>query len=82
MYYECKHGYSFKQILEIADKETDVVDIVGCDSDACVMTSAFRLWDESYNFKILTDYIYTTAKDFDNADVIKLLKRNFGECVV
>lgn len=77
VYYEYKHGYASKQIFKIADKNNDTIDIVGCDSDACIMATAFRLWDEGYNFRILTDYIYTTSEEYDNKDVIKILKRNF-----
>lgn len=80
--YEDKYGYASKQIFKVADKNKDVIDIVGCDSDACVLATAFRLWDEGYNFRILTDYIYTTTKEYSNENIIKLMKRNFGECVV
>lgn len=55
--------------------------IIGCDADACVMASAFELWDRRYDFEILTDYIYTNAEDFSLEDVIKIMRRNFGDCV-
>lgn len=79
---ECKYGYASKDILKIADKEKDIIDIVGCDSDACVLATAFRLWDEGYNFRILTNYIYTTAKKYTNKDIIRVFRRNFGKCVI
>ena len=79
--YEYKYGYASEYIFKIANKE-DSIDIVGCDSDACVLATAFELWDKGYNFRILTDFIYTTANDFTNEDVIKLIKRNFGTCVI
>ena len=63
-------------------EKEDNIDIIGCDSDACVLALCFSLWDNGYtNFHILTDYIYTTSKDFDNDAVIKIMKRNFGNCV-
>ena len=80
--FESKHGYASKQIFEVADKDKDVIDIVGCDSDACVLATAFKLWDAGYNFRILTDYIYTTAEEYSNEDIIKILKRNFGKCII
>ncbi len=55
--------------------------IIGCDADACVMATAFELWDRQYDFEILTDYIYTNAEDFSLDDVIKIMRRNFGDCV-
>ena len=59
------------------------IDIIGCDLDACVMAICFQLWDAGItDFRVLTDYCYTTAKDFSKEDVIKLMKRNFGKCIV
>ena len=61
----------------------DIIDIIGCDSDACVLALCFSLWDNGYtNFRVLTDYVYTTANDFDNEFVIKLMRRNFGDCII
>lgn len=80
IHFEIKHGYSSDKIFNIADAD-DHIDIVGCDSDACVLATAFKLWDRGYNFRILSDYIYTTADEFDNETVLKLLKRNFGKCI-
>ena len=56
-------------------------DIIGCDADACVLATAFALWDRRYDFNILSDYIYTTAHDIKKEDILKIMKRNFGECV-
>ncbi len=56
--------------------------IIGCDADACVLATAFNLWDKGYEFRILTDYIYTTAKDLNKKDILLLMLRNFGDCVV
>lgn len=58
------------------------VDIIGCDLDACVMAICFQLWDAGINFKVLTEYCYTTATDFSKEDVIKIMKRNFGKCII
>ncbi len=56
--------------------------LIGCDADACVLAAAFELWDRRCNFDILTDYIYTTAKDIDIETIKKIMIRNFGDCVV
>lgn len=59
------------------------IHIIGCDLDACVMGICFQLWDAGItNFKVLTEYCYTTANDFSKEDVIKIMKRNFGRCIV
>lgn len=56
--------------------------VMGCDSDACVLATAFSFWDKGYSFRILSDLVYTTADGFDNETIVKLMKRNFGDCVV
>ena len=59
------------------------IDIIGCDLDACVMAICFQLWDAGItNFKVLTEFCYTTSKDFTKDEVIKIMKRNFGKCIV
>lgn len=58
------------------------IDIIGCDIDACVMAICFQLWDAGItNFKVLTEFCYTTAKNFAKEDVVKMMKRNFGKCI-
>lgn len=83
--YEFKYGYASRKILKLADKKEDIIDIVGCDADACIMATAFRLWDEGYNFRLLTDYIYTNADETYGItkDVwLNMMLRNFGSCVI
>lgn len=62
--------------------EDHPVYIMGCDSDACILATLFDLWDKGVNFRVLSDYVYTTAKDYDKDIIIKLMKRNFGDCVI
>lgn len=57
-------------------------DIIGCDADACVMATAFTLWDKKADFRILSDYIYTTSEESTKEDVMKIMRRNFGDCVI
>lgn len=61
------------------NRENDVVYIVGCESDACIMATAFSLFDKGYDFIIKSEYIYTTAKTFSNGQIVEILKRNFGK---
>lgn len=55
--------------------------LIGCDADACVLATAFTLWDKSLNFTILSDYIYTTAEDINIDNVLTIMRRNFGDCL-
>lgn len=57
-------------------------DIIGCDADACVMATAFTLWDKKADFRILSDHIYTTSEESTKEDVLKVMRRNFGDCVI
>jgi len=68
-------------IDKYVNKEKDTIYIVGCDSDACVMATAFLLFDKGYDFIIKSEYIYTTSKTFSNEQVVEILKRNFGKRV-
>ena len=89
-----KTGYQaqIEQIVEnarkVAQKEDGKYmpdlrfDVIGCDADACILATAFSLWDRGDNFRILSNYIYTTATDFSKEDILKIMERNFGNCVV
>lgn len=83
--YATKDNYLPKEIKlfnEDIPKDAEI-HIVGCDIDACIMAICFQLWDAGItNFKVLTEFCYTTAKDFSKEEVIKIMKRNFGNCIV
>lgn len=76
-----KNGYGIKNIENIFNKN-DKIDVIGCNIDACVMAICFQLWDMGIDFRILTDYVYTTSKDFSKNDIIKIMKPNFGKCII
>ena len=75
-----KHGYSF--FPDAFFNRNEKIDVIGCDADACVLGTCFGLWDAGIDFNILTDFIYTTSSIVSKNDAIKIMKRNFGECVV
>lgn len=79
-----KYTYSL-DITELISRgitEEDTIYIIGCDSDACIMATCFTLFDKGYNFKVISNYIYTSSKDFSDEDVFKILKRNFGRFII
>ncbi len=55
--------------------------LMGCNADTCVMASGFNLWDKGIEFEILSDYIYTNEKETDMSQTLKMMRRNFGDCV-
>ena len=67
--------------IEMTEEKVNIY-LIGCDSDACVMATAFALWDMDLDFKIVTDLIYTTAEDIDNKVVLQMMRRNFGDCLI
>ncbi len=97
-WYDCKNTkindveYPYDEIIFKSNYSIDVKTInynknneyyiIGCDSDACVMATAFTLWDNNVAFKILKDYVYTTSKEYNNDVVIKMMQRNFGNCLI
>lgn len=76
VYEKISYGFILPSLFDVE------IDIIGCDSDACVLATCFYLWDKEIEFKVLTDYIYTNSKTFSNEVVIELMKRNFGKCII
>lgn len=57
-------------------------DLIGCDTDACIMGIAFQLFDNEYDFSILTEYCYSSGGKEYHDMAVKLMQRNFGSAVV
>lgn len=51
-------------------------DIVGCETDACVLKIAMDLFDREYDFSILKEYTYTNSDLQECAE--RLIERNVG----
>jgi nicotinamidase-related amidase len=79
-----KTGYGLnKDKLNKLFKQNDQIDIIGCDGDACVLATCFQLWDSNYtNFRILSDYIYTTSDTITKDMYEAIMQRNFGDCLI
>lgn len=76
-----KNTYAVKLPKEY-DPITTHIDVIGCDADSCVFATAFKLWDENYSFRVLKDYIFTTGPKIDMEQLMLLMKRQFGDCIV
>ena len=87
---EYNYDFLFKKSTYILDFEKllfndlfskeDKITLIGCDTDACIFVNAANLFDKGYDFRILTDYIYSTS-NFDENVTVNILRRNFGDCV-
>ena len=56
-------------------------DIIGCNTDGCILATAFKLWDENYSFHILKDYVFTTNTQINTKQLMLLMKHQIGDCV-
>lgn len=56
-------------------------DVIGCNTEACVLATCFRLWDEEYNFNILVDKIYSTWNGVEECTMNEMFINTFGSCV-
>lgn len=77
-----KNEYGDYEFFKNIFNKEDDINIIGCDSDACVLATCFNLWDLGFNFYILKDYIYTTSETFNNDIILKIINRNFGNCII
>lgn len=68
--------FDFKDIWNVGH-----FDIIGSDADACVLATAYKLWDADKDFTLLTDYIYSSSMPL-LIPTFELMRRNFGDCVV
>lgn len=74
-----KYGYGIKNIEQYFDK-TDEIYIIGCYTEACIMSICFQLWDLGYNFTLLSDYTYS-GPNIENETILNQMKINFGICI-
>ena len=77
----CYHsGYSIKQYPELT--HDDNVDIIGFDTDACVLSAAFRVFDIGCGMRLLTDFMWSSGgEEFHDAG-LTVMKRQFGKAVI
>lgn len=72
-----KNGYAVPlDTLNAADDYT----IIGCESEVCVLATAFQFYNIGYDFHILKDYIFTNNENpvINDAVVENLYSRQFG----
>jgi nicotinamidase-related amidase len=74
-----KSEYSvFYGLLKERFQNSDV-DIVGCDTDACVLATCYTMFEHNLDFKVLSDYCYSSGGKTYHSNAIKIIKRNFGK---
>lgn len=72
-------GFEVWMSLLLKTREVKEVFIAGVDTDACVLATAFNLFDAEYDIKLLVDYCGSSGGQLYHDYAIELMKRNFGE---
>lgn len=74
-----KYGYGLNN-YNILPK-TDQYDIIGFNTDACVLKIALDLFDNNYDFHVLTDYCYSNSGYTHHINGVELLKRLMSKAI-
>lgn len=54
-------------------------DIVGCDTEACVLATCYNLWDNNIKFRVLKNLCHSSGgRDYHDA-ALKVMERSFGQ---
>lgn len=73
-------GYSITQYPCVS--KVDNIDIIGFDTDACVLSAAFHVFDLGCQMRLLTDLMWSSGgKKFHEAG-LTVMKRQFGKAVI
>lgn len=62
----------------ILSRKTENIYLIGVDTDACVLKTAYDLFDGDIKFKIIADLCATTKGERVNKEVIELMRENIG----
>lgn len=73
-------GYSIGVYENVA--YNDEVDVIGFDTDACVLNACFDLFNIGCKLRILTEYIYSSGGQSYHLAGLMVMKRQFGKAVI
>lgn len=77
----CMHsGYSISDYPYVT--HLDQIDIIGFDTDACVLSACFHVFDMGCNMRILTDLMWSSGGKKMHEAAIAIMERQFGKAVV
>ena len=54
-------------------------DIVGCDTEACVLATCYNLWDGGLKFRVLKDLCHSSGGPDCHEAALKIMARSFGQ---
>ena len=73
-------GYSIKEYPRVSN--LDQIDIIGFDTDACVLSAAFDVFNLGCNMRILTDLCWSSGGKKMHEAGLLVMKRQFGKACV
>lgn len=73
-------GYSIREYPYVT--KYDSFDIIGFDTDACVLSAAFDVFNMGCNMRILSDLCWSSGGKKMHDAGITIMKRQFGKAVV
>lgn len=62
-------------------RKDDSYDVIGFDTDACVLATCFRIFDCGGKLSILKDYCWSSGGATMHDAGLSIIKRQFGTCV-
>lgn len=74
-----KYGYGLINYDKLS--KNDTYDIVGFNTDACVLKVALDLFDRNYNFSVLTEYCYSSNGLEHHKYGVELLQRLMSKAI-
>lgn len=75
-----KHrGYSIEDSFKI--NKDDEFDVIGFDTDACVLATCFKLFDSGCRFNVLKDYCWSSGGLEIHNVALRIMERQFGSVV-
>lgn len=75
----CHAGYSIKEYPSVT--AVDMIDIIGFDTDACVLSAAFDVFNIGCNMRILSNLCWSSGGAKLHKAALMIMERQFGEAL-
>lgn len=72
-----KYSAATPKLLSLLNKN-DRIYICGLETDACVLATAYSLFDEGYDIKVIKDAVASNSR-FGEQGALEIIERNFGK---
>lgn len=72
-------GYSIKEYPRV--EYGDTIDILGFDTDACVLSACFHIFDMGCNMNVLSDLCWSSGGKKMHETGLTVMRRQFGSAV-